>query len=68
MKGKFRHMCEKTAHFAKVCKSKTDVNHSFAKNAPYGHKASLCAFQVAPECLTPATENVCIAGRFLCVV
>ena len=44
------------------------MEQSVAKNAPRDHTASLCAVQVAPECLTPATANVCIAGCDLCAL
>jgi len=67
-KGEVCHVCKKKGHFAKVCRSKSGVNHSVAKIAPSDHTASLFAFQVAPECLTPATANVCIAGRILCAL
>ena len=52
-----------------MCRSKnTNMEHSVAKIAPRDHTASLCAVQLAPECLTPATANVCIAGRDLCTL
>jgi len=67
-KGKVCHLCKK-GHFAKVCRSKnTNMEHSVAKNAPRNHTASLRPVQVAPECLTPATANICIAGHDLCAL